>query len=65
MPSDKDTIENLHNLLRALVFKFGRDVVVTKDEFMQSLQGSLSIQQVPQDEIIYLRIWILRERSND
>jgi hypothetical protein len=57
MPSDKETIENLYNLLRAVVFKFGRDVTVTKDEFMQSLGGSLSIQ--PRDDVTYLRIWSL------
>lgn len=65
MPNDKETIENLYNLLRAVVFKFGRDVQVSKAEFMESLGGSFSIQHVPQDEMTYLRVWSLHERPND
>ena len=64
--SDKETAENLYNLLRAVVYKFGRDVTVTKEEFTQSLGGSLTIQ--PTDGAVFLRIWSLREAgetSND
>lgn len=54
---EQETVESLYNLLRAVVFKFGRDVTLTKEEFMQSLATPLSIQHVPQDEVTYLRVW--------
>lgn len=50
-----ETIQNLYNLLRAVVFKYGRDVELTKEEFLESLGTPLSISHF--ENVTYLRIW--------
>jgi hypothetical protein len=65
MPSDKETIQCLYDLLRAVVFKFGRDVSLTRSEFVESLGGNFTIKHVPQDDVTFLRVWSVHERSDD
>lgn len=65
MPNDKETIQTLYDLLRAVVFKFGCEVSVSKDEFLKSLGGNFTIQHVPQDGITLLRVWSVHERLHD
>lgn len=56
MSEEQQTIQSLYDLLRAVVFKAGGELVLTKDEFMASLGVPLTISHT-KDGLTYLRIW--------
>ena len=63
MSDDEQKLQNLYDLLRALVFKLGGNVTLTKAEIMLSMGVSMTIQHVPQKEVSLLRIWCRHEEE--
>ena len=53
-----ETLKQQFDLIRALVWKFGPEVVITKEEFMKSYSNHLNIHFQPDGaETVLLKAW--------
>jgi hypothetical protein len=53
--TDKELLKQQYDIIRALTVKLGRDVTLTKEEFMESYGEHLTIQHYA-GEMIF-RVW--------
>jgi hypothetical protein len=53
--TEQETIASQYDLIRALVARFGPDIWLTKEEFLASCGGHLTIQIY--EEHVILRVW--------